>query len=115
MRRFLAAMILGGLLLPPAALADSLTTVSQAANLALPAAGNTSVIVQMGSNNYAETNQTGAQNYAEIGQFGDANSARITQDSLGALAIYQQYGNGNQVTITQTGVRPQPIVVVQRR
>jgi hypothetical protein len=97
--------------------ADSNTAIQQAAATTLRPAGgnNTSNITQVGNNNYAETDQTGAFNYAGIGQFGDGNYAKIVQDAQGAVAIYNQYGSANQVTITQTGVNPPPVVVTQHR
>jgi hypothetical protein len=113
-RAVCAAAILA--LLPIEAVrADTPVLITQAIEAAIAANGNASQILQVGSNNYAETDQFGAQNYAQVGQFGDSNSAKIVQNSVGAIAVYQQYGNSNQVTITQTGVRPQPVVVTQRR
>ena len=120
MRRRLTGMMAGLALLPAVGAradtpSDNNVTVNQAVNLRLAATGNVSDIVQVGRDNYAETDQTGSMNYAAIGQFGADNYAKVVQDSVGAIAIYNQYGNGNQVTITQTGVHPQPVVVTQHR
>jgi curlin associated repeat protein len=57
----------------------------------------------------------GSSNYAGIGQFGNFNYAKIVQDSVGRVAIYDQIGNNNDVTVTQTGVNPPPVVVTQHR
>jgi len=126
MRNALAAAVLTGLLAASAASAradtpnpipDNLVKINQtqALKLAMATGSNTSVIVQDGSNNYAETDQTGGGNYAGIGQFGDNNYAKIVQNAIGAIAVYNQFGNGNNVTITQTGVSPPPVVVTTRR
>jgi hypothetical protein len=121
MRNTLAAIVAGLLLFSgPAARAggpDNPVTITQAmaTRLATASGGNVSQINQAGNNNYAETDQFGSNNYAGIGQFGDDNYAKVVQNAIGAVAVYNQYGNGNQVTITQTGVNPQPVVVTQRR
>ena len=90
-------------------------TQTQAIKLAFANGGNVSTINQVGSNNFAETDQIGSSNYADIGQFGNFNYAKIVQDAVGAVAIYNQIGNANSVTVTQTGVDPPPVVVTQHR
>lgn len=94
---------------------DNSVMVTQAIELVIASGGNVSQINQVGTNNYAETDQIGSSNYAGIGQYGNDNYAKVVQDATGAVAVYSQYGNGNQVTITQTGLHPAPVVVTQHR
>jgi minor curlin subunit len=120
MRKWLISVLTGLAFLPTLGAhadtpSDNPVTVNQAVNLKLATTGNVSNIVQVGSENYAETEQIGSMNFASVGQFGNDNYAKVVQNSVGAVAIYNQYGNGNQVTITQTGVNPQPVVVTQHR
>jgi len=76
---------------------------------------NVSVIVQVGSNNYAETDQTGFQNTAVIDQLGSENYSKVNQSGFGGIVVDTQIGNGNQFTVTQTGPNPPPIIITQHR
>ena len=99
----------------PQAFADDQVTINQAVAGAFAGGGNTSTINQIGSNNFAQTNQFGAQNNAVIGQYGNNNTSVITQLGVGGLVIDNQYGNGNAFRVIQTGARPLPVVITQHR
>lgn len=115
--RMAQAVLIAGCLIAASsqAFADDLVTINQAVGAAVAAGRNTSTVNQIGSGNYAETNQLGLQNTAAIGQYGNNNTSVITQTGVGGLVIDNQYGNGNQFRILQTGPRPQPVIITQRR
>ena len=93
---------------------DSAVLITQAGATPRPG-GNVSVIVQQGSNNYAESDQTGGLNTDVITQIGNDNSSTIRQQGYGGIVVDVQLGNGNTFSVTQTGINPPPVVLVQRR
>lgn len=93
---------------------DSAVLITQAGATPRPG-GNVSVIVQQGSGNYAESDQTGSLNTAEIEQVGNNNSSTVKQQGIGGVVVDIQLGNGNTFSVTQTGINPPPVVLVQRR
>ena|SRR5215469_12679256 len=93
---------------------DNAVSITQAGSTPRPG-GNVSVIVQQGSSNYAETDQTGSLNTAEIEQVGNNNSSVVKQQGIGGVVVDIQLGNGNTFSVTQTGINPPPVVLVQRR
>jgi hypothetical protein len=98
------------------AAADDAVMVNQAVDAVVAGGRNISTINQTGgSNNFAETDQLGSQNSASIGQFGNSNQSMIIQNAVGAVAVDNQLGNNNQITIRQTGANPPPVTITQRR
>jgi hypothetical protein len=114
--RFLRALCCVAALSTPAFASsdDSDVSITQAGATPRPG-GNVSVIVQRGSDNYAESDQTGALNSDAIEQFGNNNSATVRQQGIGGVVVDIQLGNGNIFSVTQTGINPPPVILVQRR
>jgi len=99
---------------PAIAGGDSAVSLAQA-GVPAPGGGNLSLIIQEGSRNYAESDQIGTNNVDTIEQLGSNNSSTVRQNSVGGLVVDIQIGNGNKFTVTQTGIDPPPVVLVQRR
>jgi hypothetical protein len=97
----------------PAFAGDNLVSLTQS-QATYPSGGNISTIIQMGSNDFAESNQTGGLNTDFIEQVGNDNSSTVTQKGIGGLVIDIQYGDGNRFSVTQTGINPPPVVITQR-
>jgi opacity protein-like surface antigen len=95
-----------------AAAPDNAVSIAQAGPVT-PSGGNVSVIIQQGSNNYAESDQTGGFNTDAIEQFGNDNSSTVVQKSVDGIVVDTQLGNGNKFSVTQTGIDPPPVIIVQ--
>ena len=128
-RTRLAFLVLSCLAVSTGAAADDSVMINQAVNAAVAGGRNISTINQAGgSNNFAETDQLGSQNSATISQLlGSRNSATISQlgngnqstiiqdNAVGAIAVDNQIGNNDPITIRQTGTNPPPVTITQRR
>jgi hypothetical protein len=99
---------------PALAADDNAVSIAQAGATTRSGA-NVSVIVQQGSDNYAESDQTGALNADVITQIGNDNSSTVRQQGIGGVVVDVQLGNGNTFSVTQTGINPPPVILVQRR
>src|SRR5271170_2137021 len=84
---------------------DSTVSIAQA-GATTPRGGNVSLIIQQGSQNYAESDQSGALNTDVIEQQGNNNSSTVVQKGIGGLVVDVQLGSGNSFTVTQTGINP---------
>ena len=104
-------VVLGG---PAIAATDNAVSLAQP-GVSTPGGGNVSLIIQQGSNNYAESDQTGTNNTDTIEQLGSNNSSTVRQNSVGGLIVDIQIGNGNKFSVTQTGIDPPPVVLVQHK
>lgn len=114
-RTGLPFVILGCLAISMSAAADDAVMINQAVDAAVASGRNVSSINQVGSNNFAETDQIGSQDSAIIGQQGNSNQSMIIQNATGAIAVDNQIGNSMQITIRQTGANPPPVTITQRR
>ncbi|CEP38223.1 MULTISPECIES: hypothetical protein [unclassified Halomonas] len=61
----------------------------------------TSLIVQAGNDNAAETTQGGSQQYSRVGQVGDDNTSSVYQTGAQHESIVYQIGTGNDASVTQ--------------